>query len=112
MNSNQLQLILNSINLASPKGVGIFALSKETAIDNQTLRNFLKNNPDYFVKLPKQSSYQLNRFGKFKGSVGLMLHDFNAKQQPQLLTNNWLLIIILTSTFISLGCAIFIAQAV
>jgi len=85
----ELSKILEALNSHAPKGIGVFSLSKETKLAPQTLRKYLAKYTDYFVKLPNTQSYQINRFGKFKGSVDDILQHYEQEVESKK-RNKWL----------------------
>jgi hypothetical protein len=102
---SELSKILATLNSHTPKGVGVFSLSKETRLDPQTLREYLSKYKDYFVQLPNEQSYQINRFGKLKGSVDEMIQHYEKELEASQPSNNWLLYILFISAFVSLTAA-------
>ncbi|MBC3767114.1 hypothetical protein [Neptunicella marina] len=103
MKARELEKILSVLNTYSPKGVGIFTLAKETQIGPNNLRNFLTQYPEYFVQLPDEPLYQINRFGQFHGDKRLML-EYHQKQfcLPKA-HSSWLLFMLLIGVFVSLS---------
>ena len=105
MKVSELSKILATLNSHTPKGVGVFSISKETSLDPQTLRVYLSKYKDYFVQLPNEQSYQINRFGKFKGSVDEMIQHYEKELESQKPRSNWLLYFLFISVFVSLSAA-------
>ncbi|OKY25236.1 hypothetical protein [Thalassotalea sp. PP2-459] len=105
MKVSELSKILETLNSHTPKGVGVFSISKETALDPQTLREYLSKYTDYFVQLPNEQSYQINRFGKFKGSIDDMIQHYEKELESQKPNSNWLLYLLFISAFVSLSVA-------
>ena len=101
----ELTKILETLDSHAPKGVGVFSISKETTLDPQTLREYLSKYKDYFVKLPNEQSYQINRFGKFKGSVEEIIQHHEKELESTKSSSNWLLYFMFLSAFISLGAS-------
>ena len=91
MKISELTKILETLDSRAPKGVGVFSISKETSLDPQTLRKYLAKYKDYFVKLPNEQSYQINRFGKFKGSVDDIIQHYEKELDSKKSSSNWLL---------------------
>lgn len=87
----ELTKILNALNSHTPKGVGVFSISKETSLEPQNLRRYLSKYTDYFVQLPNEHLYQINRFGKFKGSIDEMIQDYEELLNSQKASNNRML---------------------
>jgi len=99
----ELAKILETLDSHAPKGVGIFSISKETTLDPQTLREYLSKYKDYFVKLPNEQSYQINRFGKFEGSIEKIIQNHEKELEFTKNSTTWLLYFMYLSAFISLG---------
>lgn len=105
MKISELTKILETLNSHAPKGVGVFSISKETSLDPQTLREYLAKYKDYFVKLPNEQSYQINRFGKFKGSVDDIIQHYENELDSKKSSSNWLLYFMFLSALIALGAS-------
>jgi len=103
---SELSKILEALDSQAPKGVGVFSISKETTLDPQTLREYLSKYKDYFVQLPNEQSYQINRFGKFKGSVDEIIQHYEKELESQKSSSNWLLYLLFISVFVTLSAAI------
>jgi len=101
----ELSKILETLDSHAPKGVGVFSISKETCLDPQTLREYLSKYKDYFVKLPNEQSYQINRFGKFKGSVEEIIQYHEKELESVKSSSNWLLYFLFISAFVSLSAS-------
>ena len=106
MKVSELSKILEALDSHTPKGVGVFSISKETTIDPQILREYLSKYKDYFVQLPNEQSYQINRFGKFKGSVDKIIQHYEKEIESQKSSSNWLLYLLFISVFVALSAAI------
>ena len=101
----ELTKILNALNSHAPKGVGVFSISKETSIDPQVLREYFSKYTDYFFQIPNEQSYQINRFGKFKGSVEEIIQDYEKELESAKSNNNWLLYFLFIAAFVVLSAS-------
>jgi len=107
---DDLSLILATLEAHAPKGVGIFTLAKETKLTAFTLRKYLAKYSDYFVKLPEEQSYQINRFGQFKGSTDEIIQHYEKTLADKKSGNNWIIYILFLSAFVSTGSALLNGQ--
>jgi hypothetical protein len=97
--SNTLELLKTNY----PKGLGVFSISKEADIEPQTLREYRSKYNGYFVQLPNEQSYQINRFGKFKDSTQEMILDYENELKAKKSNSNWLLYLLFIAASMSLS---------
>jgi len=107
---DELSQILTTLEAHAPKGVGVFTLAKATKITAFTLRKYLTKYSDYFVKLPEEQSYQINRFGQFKGSIEDMVQHYEKELADKKSSNNWIMYFLFLSAFVSIGSALLNSQ--
>ena len=74
MLENEIKII-ESVEKAEYKGIGLIRLSIETNIAKSDLRVFLDSNSDFFTKIPNTQKYVLNRFGTYKGESSKMINE-------------------------------------
>lgn len=106
LKSNELSKILVALHTNHPKGVGVFSISKQTNVAPKIIREYFSKYPDYFVQLPNERLFQINRFGKFKGSVGEILKHYERDLEAKKSTSNWLVYLLFISAFVSLSSAL------
>jgi len=106
LTTSELAKILEALQTSQPKGVGVFSISRVTKIDPQTIREYLSKYTDYFVQLPNEQSYQINRFGKFKGSVDAIIQHYEKELETKRSSNNWLIYLLFISAFITLSAVL------
>ena len=102
MTVSELSKILKSLNSHSPKGVGVFAVAKETGLAPQTIREYLSKYRDYFVSLPDEQTYQINRFGKFEGSIDEIIKHYEKTIKSKTYISYWWLYLLFVSIFVTL----------
>jgi len=68
----QAKLVLDSLASHGKTGCGIITLANKTSISQSVLRDFLNGNKDFFCQLNNESTYTINSFGKYKGSIEQM----------------------------------------
>ena len=81
MDFNQTKQILETVASHGKSGCGIITLANETNISQSQLREFLDSNNDFFCQLNNKSTYALNAFGKYKGSVEAMLQSVSERNE-------------------------------
>ena len=103
LKASELAKILHVLNSHSPQGVGVFCLARETSLEPHVLRQYLSKHTDYFVQLPNEQSYQINRFGECKGSIEAMVKNHEKALTSQKPGHYGLLYFLFIAAFISLS---------
>jgi len=99
---SELSKILEVLGSHAPKDVGVFSIANETGLAPQAIREYLSKYKDYFVQLPNEQSYQVNRFGKFGGCVDVMIQHYKKDQESQKFSSNWWLYLLFISVSVTL----------
>lgn len=95
MKVSELTKILTCLQSHAPQGVGVFTIANETSIAPQSIRRYLRDHKDYFVQLPKEQLFQVNRFGPFKGDVEQMVEHYESAIQKKQSNFIWYVLIFL-----------------
>jgi hypothetical protein len=89
MEVEQARVIFSAMTEINKKGIGIISLSVKTGISQSTLRQYLTEHKDYFVKVGNNSTYTINRFSEYRGSVEAMLIDLEKQNKNKISSTSY-----------------------
>jgi len=76
MTLDDVTQILTILDAGSKRGVGLLTLSRQSGVPANTLRAWLPRHKSFVVKVPASGAYTINRFGKYKGNIVLMIDAY------------------------------------